>query len=68
MPRNVAGVILGAIGIGMLVYDSMHDWDTIWATAAGIKLILVAIVFLIWGPLRRLDQRQRDSVEPAKHE
>jgi hypothetical protein len=57
IPRNVAGIVLGILGIAMLVYDSTEDWDTIWATAAGIKFILVAIVFLLWGPLKRLDEK-----------
>ena len=47
------------LGVAMLVYDSFHEWDTIWATAIGIKLIVVAVIFLIWDPLRRLDERQR---------
>jgi hypothetical protein len=47
------------LGLAMLIWDHFHDWDTIWATAIGIKLIVVAVVFLIWDPLRRLDERQR---------
>jgi protein-S-isoprenylcysteine O-methyltransferase Ste14 len=57
MPRNAVGIVLMVLGIAMLVYDSTQDWDTIWATAAGIKFIVVAIIFLIWGPLKRLDAR-----------
>jgi protein-S-isoprenylcysteine O-methyltransferase Ste14 len=59
IPRNLAGILLAVLGICMLVYDSTQDWDTIWATAAGIKLILVAIIFLLWGPLKRLDARHK---------
>lgn len=58
MPRNAAGTVLMVLGVAMLIYDHTQDWDTIWATAIGIKLIVVAIVFLVWGPLKRLDQRK----------
>ena len=58
MPRNATGTMLLVLGVAMLVYDHTQDWDTIWATAIGIKLIVVAIIFLIWGPLKRLDQRK----------
>jgi hypothetical protein len=57
MPRNAAGTVFMVLGVAMLIYDHTQDWDTIWATAAGIKLILVAVIFLIWGPLKRLDAR-----------
>jgi protein-S-isoprenylcysteine O-methyltransferase Ste14 len=57
MPRRAAGTVLMVLGVAMLAYDSTQDWDTIWATAIGIKLIVVAIIFLAWGPLRRLDER-----------
>jgi len=66
IPRNVAGIVLGILGIAMLVYDSTQDWDTIWATAAGIKFILVAVIFLLWGPLKRLDARAEPSAEQSK--
>jgi hypothetical protein len=59
IPRTVAGAALGIAGIGLLVYDSTQGWDTIWATAAGIKFIVVAVVFLIWGPLKRLDAKHK---------
>lgn len=65
MNRPVMGAIFMVLGIGMLIYDSFHEWDTIWATAIGIKLIVVAIIFLIWDPLRRLDERQRRKREAA---
>jgi protein-S-isoprenylcysteine O-methyltransferase Ste14 len=60
MPRNAAGTVLMVLGIAMLIYDHTQGWDTIWATAIGIKLIVVAVIFLVWGPLRRLDQRRSE--------
>lgn len=59
MNRPLMGAGFLVLGVGMLVWDHFHDWDTIWATAIGLKLILVAVIFLIWDPLRRLDERQR---------
>jgi len=59
MNRPLMGSIFMVVGVAMLIYDGFHEWDTIWATAIGIKLIVVAIIFLIWDPLRRLDERQR---------
>ena len=59
MNRPVMGLAFLALGIAMLVWDHFHDWDTIWATAIGLKLIVVAIIFLVWDPLRRLDERHR---------
>ncbi|MEO5936113.1 MAG: hypothetical protein ABIP81_02775 [Terriglobales bacterium] len=63
MNRPMMGTVFMVLGVGMLIYDSFHEWDTIWATAIGIKLIVVAIIFLIWEPLRRLDERQRAKRE-----
>ncbi len=59
MNRPVMGTIFLVLGVAMLIYDSFHEWDTIWATAIGLKLIVVAIIFLVWDPLRRLDEAQR---------
>lgn len=59
MNRSMIGTIFMVLGVAMLIYDSFNEWDTIWATAIGLKLIVVAIIFLIWDPLRRLDERQR---------
>jgi hypothetical protein len=60
MPRTAIGSVLMVLGIAMLVYDSTQEWDTIWATAAGIKFIMVGVIFLIWGPLKRLDERRSE--------
>ena len=59
MNRPLMGTIFMLLGIAMLICDSRHDWDTIWATAIGIKLILVAIILLLWDPLKRLNARQK---------
>jgi hypothetical protein len=64
MPRKATGIVLMVLGVAMLIYDHTKDWDTIWATAIGIKLIVVAIIFLVWGPLKRLDQRQSSKGFP----
>jgi hypothetical protein len=61
--RPMMGTVFMALGVAMLIYDSFHEWDTIWATAIGLKLIVVAIIFLAWDPLRRLNEAQR-----RKHE
>lgn len=65
MNRPVMGTAFLVLGVGMLVYDSFHEWDTIWATAIGLKLIVVAVIFLVWDPLRRLDERERQKREAA---
>jgi hypothetical protein len=67
MNRPRMGTIFMVLGTTLLIYDSRHEWDTIWATAIGIKLILVAIILLLWDPLKRLnarsDERQRQKDE-----
>lgn len=63
MNRPLMGTVFLVLGVAMLIYDGFHDWDTIWATAIGIKLIVVAIIFLVWDPLRRLDERERAKRE-----
>ena len=59
MNRPRMGTIFMLLGIAMLIYDSRHDWDTIWATAVGIKLIIIATILLLWDPLKRLNARQK---------
>ena len=61
MNRPLMGTIFMVLGIAMLIYDSRHEWDTIWATAIGIKLVLVAIILLLWDPLRRLNEKQKQK-------
>jgi len=63
MPRNTIGVVLVVLGAALLAYDSTQGWDTIWATAIGLKCFAVAIIFLVWGPLKRLDARRSRKPE-----
>ncbi len=63
MNRPLMGTMFLVLGVAMLIYDSLNEWDTIWATAIGLKLIVVAIIFLVWDPLLRLNEAQR-----RKHE
>ena len=66
MNRPLMGMGFLVLGIAMLVYDGFHEWDTIWATAVGIKLIVVAVIFLVWDPLKRLDEAQRRKHDAAR--
>lgn len=68
MNRPVMGTWFLISGIALLVYDGFNDWDTIWATAVGLKLLVVAVIFLVWEPLRRLDERQRAKREKLERE
>lgn len=68
MNRPVMGTWFLITGIALLVYDGLNDWDTIWATAVGLKLLVVAVIFLVWEPLRRLDERERARRERLDHE
>ena len=56
--RSLWGTWFVVVGIALLLVDWRLKWDSIWPTAAGIKLITIGIIFLLWEPLKRLNRRR----------
>ncbi|MCU1310495.1 MAG: hypothetical protein JWO20_1620 [Candidatus Angelobacter sp.] len=47
---GIGFLVSGAL---LVVFDWALDWEWIWPTAVGIKLMMTSVVFLVWWWVRR---------------
>jgi Flp pilus assembly protein TadB len=40
-------------GLLFVAFDWVTHWEWIWPTAVGLKLVLAAVVFLLWWWIKR---------------